>query len=204
MRIRRNPVVLFVILLPLSFTPRFFGGSLEVWALWLILWYFTIPLAISIALGFRLDELGIKLPDDNWQAFSLLFLLALLLSLAGLRVSSMVNYYPNFAYSNWAEFLRKELVMGIVMFTHEAFFRGFLLFPLAREKEWWGIVAQDIPYAIVHIGKPLIEVPYSLAAGLLFGWMDLKGKSFLQSFLLHWLGSAFFDFLCALVKSGAI
>lgn len=204
MRIGRNPFVLFILLLPLSFVPRFFGGSLEVWALWLLLWYFIIPLAISLVLGFRLGELGIKLPRDNWRVFSLLLGLALVLSFAGLLVPSMVTYYPNFAYSNWAEFFRKELVIGVVMFTHEAFFRGFLLFPLAREKGWLGIIAQDIPYAIVHIGKPPVEVPYSLAAGLFFGWMDLKGKSFLQSFLLHWLGSAFFDFLCVLVKTGVI
>ncbi len=204
MGLRRNPYILFAVLVPLSFVPRFFDGSLEGWALWLLVWYLFVPLLISLALGFEPPEVGLRPPDDNWRVFLYLFGLAIVLSFAGLKVPSMVAYYPNFAYSNWLEFLEKELVIGVVMLTHEAFFRGFLLFPLASKKKWIGILAQDVPYALVHIGKPPIEIPYSFIAGIVFAWMDLRGRSFLQSFLLHWLGSAFFDVLCALVKAGVI
>lgn len=204
MGLRRNPYVLFAVLAPLSFVPRFFHGSLEEWALWLVIWYLLAPLLISLVLGFKPWDLGLRLPDDNWRVFLYLLGLAVVLSFAGLAVPSMVAYYPNFAYSSWLDFLEKELVIGVVMLTHEAFFRGFLLFPLASRKKWAGILAQDVPYTLVHIGKPPVEIPYSFLAGIVFGWLDLRGRSFLQSFLLHWLGSAFFDVLCALVKAGII
>ncbi|EEB74171.2 CPBP family archaeomyxosortase MrtA [Thermococcus sp. AM4] len=204
MGLRRNPYVLFAVLLPLSFVPRFFDGSLERWALWLVLWYLLVPLAVSLVLGFRPSDVGLRFPDDNWRVFFAFLGLAVVMSFAGLAVPSMVAYYPNFVYSSWMGFLWKELVIGVVMLAHEAFFRGFLLFPLASERKWAAILAQDIPYALVHLGKPAVEIPYSFLAGILFGWMDLRGRSFLQSFLLHWLGSAFFDVLCALVKAGML
>ena len=204
MGMRRNPYLLFGVLLPLSFVPRFLGGSLERWALWLVLWYLLVPLGVSLVLGFRPSDLGLRLPDDNWGIFLVLLGLAVILSFAGLTVPSMVSYYPNFAYSSWVEFLEKEMVIGLVMFTHEAFFRGFLLFPLASRKKWVGILTQDVPYVLVHLGKPPIEVPYSFLAGIVFGWVDLRGRSFLQSFLLHWIGSAFFDVLCVLAKAGVV
>ncbi|WP_010477661.1 CPBP family archaeomyxosortase MrtA [Thermococcus zilligii] len=204
MPLRRNPYALFIVLFPISFIPRFFGGNLERWALWLLFWYVLIPLVVSLALGFRPGELGLKLPHDNWRIFELLMTLAVIVSFGGLLVPSMRDYYPDFAYSGWVSFLEKELVVGAVMFAHEAFFRGFLLFPLSEKNERLAVLAQDVPYTIVHIGKPLPEIPYSFFAGLVFAWMDLRGKSFFQSFLLHWLGSAFFDVLCALFKAGII
>ncbi|MDV3103427.1 CPBP family archaeomyxosortase MrtA [Thermococcus waiotapuensis] len=204
MPLRRNPYVLFIVLFPISFIPRFFGGNLERWAFWLLFWYVLIPLVVSLALGFRPGELGLKLPRDNWKIFGLLMTLAVIVSFGGLLIPSMRDYYPDFAYSGWVSFLEKELVVGVVMLAHEAFFRGFLLFPLAEKNERLAVLAQDVPYAIVHIGKPLPEIPYSFFAGLVFAWMDLRGKSFFQSFLLHWLGSAFFDVLCALFKVGII
>ncbi|ASJ00468.1 CPBP family archaeomyxosortase MrtA [Thermococcus gorgonarius] len=204
MILRRNSYALFIILLPISFIPRFFVGSLERWAAWLLFWYFLVPLAVSSAFGFRPEELGLRLPDDNWKIFGLVMILAVVASFGGLFVPSMRNYYPRFAYLGWVSFFEKELVIGVVMLAHEAFFRGFLLFPLAEKNRWLAIFAQDVPYTLVHIGKPLPEIPYSFFAGLVFAWMDLKGKSFFQSFLLHWLGSAFFDVLCALFKAGLI
>lgn len=204
MGLRRNPYVLFLLLLPLSFAPRFFAGTLEQWAGWLLVWYLLVPLFISLSLGFKPGELGLRFPEDNWGTFGVLMAIAAVASLGGLLVPSMRNYYPHFVYSSWIGFLRKELVIGVVMLAHEAFFRGFLLFPLARENEWLAMLAQDVPYTLVHVGKPLPEIPYSFFAGLIFAWMDLRGKSFVQSFLLHWTGSAFFDVLCALSKVGVI
>ena len=84
------------------------------------------------------------------------------------------------------------------MFAHKAFYRGILLFPLAKKNEWLGILAQNIPYTLIHIGKPPLEVPYSFIAGIIFAKMDLKSESFLPGFFLHWIGSAIFDVLCVI------
>ncbi|GAB6135473.1 CPBP family archaeomyxosortase MrtA [Thermococcus prieurii] len=191
--------LLYVLLFPLSFVPWLIPASFWGHVLIVLVAYLLVPLAISTALGFRPEELGLKPPNRKGvKLFLLLFALSIPLSLYGATIPSMRNYYPVFSYSGPGSFLLGELGMGLIMLAHEAFYRGFLLFPLARKNEWLAIVLQDIPYTLVHIGKPGIEVPYALVAGIIFAKMDLEGESFLPSFLLHWLGSAFFDVLCVL------
>ena len=197
---RKSPRVLFGILLPLSFIPWILGGDLTAHTAYVVLFYLLLPPLIGRLLGFEWREMGICLPNKSgWKLFALLFFLSIPISLYGTTVPSMKEYYPIFEYSGWADFVLKELLIGLVMLAHEAFFRGFLLFPLARENEALGIILQDIPYTIVHLGKPGIEVPYSFVAGIVFAKMDLKGESFVPSFLLHWLGSVLFDVLCVLL-----
>lgn len=125
-----------------------------------------------------------------------LFLLTLPISLYASQLESFRSYYPLFSYNSWREFLFKELFIGVIMFAHEAFYRGILLFPLAKKNEWLGIIVQNIPYTLVHIGKPPLEIPYSFIAGIVFAKIDLKSESFLPSFLLHWIGAIVFDILC--------
>lgn len=194
----KRALLLYFILLPLSFVPWLIPSSFWEHVLIVLVAYLLIPLAISTALGFKPEELGLKPPNRKGvKLFLLLFALSIPLSLYGMTVPSMRNYYPVFPYSGPGSFLLGELGMGLIMLAHEAFYRGFLLFPLARKNVWLAVVLQDVPYTIVHIGKPAVEVPYAFIAGIIFAKMDLEGESFLPSFLLHWLGSAFFDLLCA-------
>ncbi|WP_297549045.1 CPBP family archaeomyxosortase MrtA [Thermococcus sp.] len=190
--------LLYLVLLPLSFAPWLIPSTFWGHVAVVLFFYLALPLVISRALGFSRGEVGLTLPRrEGLKLFLLLFVLSIPLSIYGARIPSMRSYYPVFHYSGLTTFLLGELGMGLIMLAHEAFYRGFLLFPLSRKNEWLAIILQDIPYTIVHIGKPGIEVPYAFIAGIIFAKMDLKGKSFLPSFLLHWLGSAFFDFLCA-------
>jgi len=189
---------LYVLLFPLSFVPWLIPASFWEHVVAVLAAYLLAPLAVSTALGFRPKELGFKPPNRRGvKLFLLLFALSIPLSLYGTTIPSMRNYYPVFPYSGPGSFLLGELGMGLVMLAHEAFYRGFLLFPLAEKSEPLAMILQDIPYTLVHVGKPGIEVPYSLIAGVIFAKMDLEGESFVPSFLLHWLGSAFFDLLCA-------
>jgi len=195
---RKNPYLPFVLLFPFSFIPWLLGGNFWAHAMYVAVFYLLLPVLVGKLMGFGPGEFGLKLPNKRgWKLFAVLFALSIPLSLYGATVPSMRNYYPLFSYSGPGSFLLGELGMGLIMLAHEAFYRGFLLFPLAKKNEWLAIVLQDIPYTLVHIGKPGIEVPYALVAGIIFAKMDLEGESFLPSFLLHWLGSAFFDVLCA-------
>jgi membrane protease YdiL (CAAX protease family) len=197
--------LLFLILLPLVVLARYspFREGLGAWAAWLLVVYLTVPFIVSKVLGFSPRDVGIKPPNKRGLRITLILLIfAAFLSLGGTLLPSMVAYYPRFTFDGQWSFLKGELIMGTIMLAHEAFFRGFLLFPLARKNRWGAILAQDVPYALAHIGKPGIEVPYSFLAGIVFGWADTEGDSFVPSFLVHWLGSAFFDLLCVLAKTG--
>jgi len=203
----RKGLLFYTLLLPLVYIARFspFGHSLFRWSLWLLVIYTLLPLLLARAFGFSKEDVGISMPGrEALRPLSLLLLLAFLLSTAGTRIPSMVSYYPRFSFSGALGFIEGELIMGLIMLTHELFFRGFMAFPLVRWNWKAALLLQDIPYALAHIGKPGLEVPYSLLAGIVFGWLDLKGRSFVPSFVLHWVGSVVFDVLCVLVKAGVL
>ncbi|MBO8174611.1 MAG: CPBP family intramembrane metalloprotease [Thermococcus sp.] len=175
------------------------GQNIYEWTLYDISFYVFLPLIVAYLLGFKPNELGFKVGKREGYIWAFaLFLATLPLSIYASKMESFRSFYPIFSYSSWGDFIFKELLVGAIMFAHEAFYRGILLFPLAEKNEWLGILAQNIPYTLVHIGKPSLEVPYSFIAGIIFAKMDLKSESFLPSFFLHWIGSAVFDVLCVI------
>lgn len=165
-----------------------------------VIFYIVLPLTLARVMGFKSGELGFKPGKKEGYVWALvLFLLTLPSSLYAANLPSFKEYYPIFSYSSWIDFILKELFVGAGMFAHEAFYRGILLFPLSRKNRWLAIMAQNIPYTLVHIGKPPLEVPFAFIAGIVFAEMDLRAESFLPSFLLHWFGSVVFDVLCIIV-----
>ncbi|MBN1608648.1 MAG: CPBP family intramembrane metalloprotease [Polyangiaceae bacterium] len=67
----------------------------------------------------------------------------------------------------------------------EFFFRGFVLLGLRRA---WGsraIVIQAVPSALMHIGKPWLEVLASFPAALFFGIVAYRTNSIVPGLLLH-------------------
>ncbi|USH00600.1 CPBP family intramembrane metalloprotease [Thermococcus argininiproducens] len=193
----KSSFALYLVGIFLVILSRSLGTNIYEWAFYNILFYVIIPLIVAYSLGFKLNEMGFKFgKKEGYKWAFMLFFMALPISMYASRLGTFRDYYPIFTYTSWSEFLFKELLIGVVMFAHEAFYRGILLFPLAKENEWLGILAQNIPYTLVHIGKPALEVPYSFFAGIAFAKIGLKSESFLPSFFLHWMGAIVFDILC--------
>jgi uncharacterized protein len=117
----------------------------------------------------------------------LLLVISLPVSFFATMIPDFKGFYLNYPLTPVGVFDRL-----FMMFITEGLFRGFLMFGLSRKFGKWSIILQDIPYALLHIGKPLIEVPYSAAVGLVYGSIDYKSRSFLPSFLLHAIGSEIF------------
>ncbi|USS41659.1 CPBP-Thermo-1 family intramembane metalloprotease [Thermococcus aggregans] len=192
-------VALYLTSIFLIFLNQKVGKNIYEWAFYDALFYVFIPLAVAYLLGFKSHELGFKIGrKEGYTSALALFVLSLPVSIYASRLESFRAYYPIFTYTSWGDFLFKEILIGVIMFAHEAFYRGIILFPLAKKNEWLGIMAQNIPYTLVHVGKPPLELPYSFIAGVVFAKIDLKSKSFLPSFLLHWIGSVVFDLLIVL------
>jgi membrane protease YdiL (CAAX protease family) len=84
------------------------------------------------------------------------------------------------------------------MLATEFFYRGFLMMGTKESIGRWSILLQAIPYAYVHLGKPMLEVYYSFFAGIAFGYVDYESRSIFPSFFLHWTTSIIFDILCTL------
>jgi len=117
----------------------------------------------------------------------LLLILSLPLSILAARIPSFKNYYMNYPLTPVGMFDR-----AFGLFVTELLFRGFFLFGFSRKFGRWSIIIQDVPYTLFHIGKPILEIPYAAFAGIMFGSINYRSKSFLPSFLVHVIGSEIF------------
>jgi membrane protease YdiL (CAAX protease family) len=79
-----------------------------------------------------------------------------------------------------------SVAYGYYLFCWEFFFRGFLTFGLYRWLGWWGVGLQAAAFALLHYGKPLLEVLGSIPAAFALSWVALRVKSFLPCFWVHW------------------
>ena len=79
----------------------------------------------------------------------------------------------------------------------ESFFRGYLLFTLARRFGPTAIAVAVVPYAMIHFHKPVAECLGAVVAGLVLGFLALLYRSFLGGVLLHAAVAFLMDFLAA-------
>lgn len=183
----------------------------------------VFPLAIAIILRLKPRELGLRIPAKTLG--SPLFLaslpLALLIGAAGANTPELAAYYP-YARDLLPRTGSGQLPMGLHLAAYlvlyylpwEFFFRGFLLFPIARlsaggdEGDITGtdvagtdatgtdttgaaaaiafaVLFQTLPSTLLHFGHPLTELLSAIPAGIIFGILAWKTKSFIPSLILH-------------------
>ena len=103
----------------------------------------------------------------------------------------IVGHMPEFrvyyaALSDQRPAWRVVLDAGVDMFAWEFFFRGWLMWALARKYGTDAIWLQVIPFALMHVWKPEIEQLSTLFGGAVLGLLAWRTKSFLWGWLLHW------------------
>jgi membrane protease YdiL (CAAX protease family) len=148
-------------------------------------YYLAIPLlVIGLVFRDRLADYGFSLGDWRtglkWTAIFALVGAPLLILVA--RTPAMTDYYNRFP----AAVGRLIPTAALDLIGWEFFFRGFLLFGLMRLMGPTAVVAQAVPFALAHIGKPEAETLTTIFGGTLFGWLAWKSRSFVYPFLLHW------------------
>jgi membrane protease YdiL (CAAX protease family) len=97
-----------------------------------------------------------------------------------------------------------EIGMGVYFFCWEFFFRGYLLFGLARGSKigaWGAIILQTIPFTLLHwsplaaASKPGMEIFGAALGGPALGYLALRTRSCFYGFLIHWLMAGTLDLL---------
>jgi membrane protease YdiL (CAAX protease family) len=158
-----------------------------------VLLLILIPfILIKFVLKEKITDYGLKRGDFKFgmTSFLILFpLIALVMLLPSSRMPQFKSEYPLFALAGktLSLVLLYELMYGLYYISWEFFFRGYLLFGLKDVfGEWNAILIQTLPSVLMHIGKPDGEILASIAAGILFGKLALRGKSIYYVFLLHW------------------
>jgi membrane protease YdiL (CAAX protease family) len=158
-----------------------------------VLLLILVPFAlIKYVLKEKISDYGLKKGDFKFGMTSLLILfplIALVMILPSSRMPQFRAENPLFALAGkaFSMVLLYELMYGLYYISWEFFFRGYLLFGLKDIfGEWNAILIQTLPSVLMHIGKPDGEILASIAAGILFGKLALRGKSIYYVFLLHW------------------
>jgi membrane protease YdiL (CAAX protease family) len=81
---------------------------------------------------------------------------------------------------------RIVLDAGVDMFAWEFFFRGWLLGAFKPRYGTDAIWLQMIPFALMHVWKPELEVLSTIVGGVFFGILAWRTRSFVYGWLLHW------------------
>ncbi|MCS7311256.1 MAG: CPBP family intramembrane metalloprotease, partial [Armatimonadetes bacterium] len=89
--------------------------------------------------------------------------------------------------------LYHELTYTFYLWCWELFFRGVLTSVCWRWLGWKGIALQAAAFALLHVGKPPLEVAGSFVAGVVLGGVAVRTRSFLPGFACHALVSATMD-----------
>lgn len=148
--------------------------------------------------------MGMGESGHGYKLAGVLFALMFPVLVIAARMEVFQNYYPvqSRAANDWAYFAYFELTYGMYLFCWEFFFRGFLLFGLARTMGSWSVLPQALAFGVMHLGKPGPEVAASFAAGIILGVVALRSKSFAPCFALHWAVALTFDLLIVGAKRG--
>ncbi len=95
------------------------------------------------------------------------------------------SFYPMYKPAGINDWMSYEMVYMLQFFAVEFFFRGFCLFRLERMMGYYAIAIMVIPYALIHIHKPLPEALGSIAGGLVLGYLAIKTRSIWPGLFVH-------------------
>lgn len=144
-----------------------------------------VPLIIIVvAWRERPSAYGLQLGD--WKR-------GLLFTLGGIALMTPILWFvartPGFRsyygkpFSSWGWMM---LDNAAHLWSWEFFFRGWMLFGLARRYGDDAILLQAVPFAVAHISKPELETLSTIFGGAAFGYVALRTGSMLYPFLIHW------------------
>jgi membrane protease YdiL (CAAX protease family) len=170
------------------------------------LWVVGPALLSWILFRVRLRDIGLSLQGvhRHLPLYLLLYLGVLPLVFLASKNPEFLRTYPfaDSARDGLRALVRWELIYGLQFFSLEFFFRGFVIFILAKR---WGLNAvfvMVVPYCMLHFHKPLPEATGAIGAGLLLGILALKTRSIFGGVLIHWAVAITMDVLAILQSGG--
>lgn len=164
---------------------------------------FVLPVLALVGLFHRRPaQIGLGLGD--WRLASLLALAYLPLVAVGTWILSndtaFQAKYPHLqpAAFDWSLFLIYEALFLFYWIGWEYLWRGFVLFGTAHTFGLYAIFIQTVPFALLHIDKPLAEALLSIVGGIALGALVWRCRSFWIAVPIHAAQMLILDFWCSL------
>jgi len=186
--------------------PRIHGNVY--WGLFKLLNYGLVPyLCMRFVLRRPLRDFGVRMVESRAALLtyaSMLLVIAPFVLIAS-GTQAFLRTYPKCAGAadGVGPLLLWELAYGLQFLMLEVFFRGFLIFGLARCIGSLSIFVMIVPYAMIHLSKPLAECLGSILAGIALGTVALRTGSIWGGVLVHCLVAWSMDLL-ALYRTGQL
>jgi hypothetical protein len=182
--------------------PRVYWGAFK------LVNYGLVPvLCIKLVLKGRIRDFGLRFVREPkaWLLYLGMLLLVLPLAYVASTTDAFLQTYPKYraAGASWFQFFAWELAYGFQFFMLEFFFRGFLIFALARYIGSLAIFVMVVPYAMIHFGKPFAECLGSVIAGTALGTIALRTGSIYGGVFVH-CGVAWSMDLFAMSQNGSL
>jgi hypothetical protein len=164
---------------------------------------FLIPVLVLIFV-FRRKPREIGLGAGDWKLATTLAVIYIPLVVVGTWFLSdspaFQAKYPHYgpAASDWQVFLIYEILFLFYWVGWEYLWRGFMLFGTARVFGVYAILVQTIPFALLHLNKPLPESLLSIVGGIALGALVWRCRSFWIAVPIHFAQMFILDLWCAL------
>jgi len=186
--------------------------GLYAWGWWFVsqgILGFVIPVGILI-LAFKCSPREIGLGLGDWRLALIIAAIYVPIVIAGTWVlSDQVSFqqqYPHLqsAARSWRIFVAYELLFLFYWIGWEYLWRGFVLFGTARSFGVNAVFVQAMPFAILHMDKPMPEPLLALVGGVVLGAIVWRCRSFWIAVPIHAFQMLALDLWCSLrIRTGA-
>lgn len=169
---------------------------------------FVIPV-LSLVFIFRRKPATIGLGLGDWKLAILLAALYIPIVVVGTWFLSdspeFQSKYPHFdpAARDWTIFAVYQALFLFYWIGWEYLWRGFMIFGTVHVFGLYSIFIQTIPFALLHLNKPLPEALLSVLGGIALGALVWRCRSFWIAVPIHFAQMLILDTWCTLrVRSG--
>ncbi len=115
------------------------------------------------------------------------------------------SQYPHYqpAARDWGTLLAYEALFLLYWIGWEYLWRGFVLFGTAHTFGLYAVVVQAVPFAVLHLSKPLPEAVLSIFGGLALGALVWRCRSFWIAVPIHAAQMMILDLWCSVrIRTG--
>jgi hypothetical protein len=175
------------------------------WASFKLVHYGVLPwLCIRWVLRSKLRDHGVRFVWEPkvWGLYAAMLAIVLPLTYFAASSPAFLRTYPKYAGAGESleQLILWEAAYAFQFLMLEFFFRGFLTFALARFVGSLAIFVMVIPYAMIHLSKPLPECLGSIVTGIVLGTVALRTGSIYGGVIVHSAVGFGMDFFALLAK----